>query len=199
LKRYIDDPPIFEEGVSAATLLRRKPTTKRVEDRGDEDELSDSSGSGESDSDAPRKPVKKRKRRQADDSELDARREKRRLADLAKRALIKSEARIIDSDDDEDADKEFFERERELRARMAAKALEDILPQHGTKKAKKQSPRQAEVEVIGIEEEETPRSTPTMDFPIASQGTVEEDEEVVALGPKRRRIRRAISVSSEDE
>ena len=53
----------------------------------------------------------------------EARREKRRLADMEKRALIKSAVRILDSDDDEEADREFFEKERELRDRMARKAF----------------------------------------------------------------------------
>src|SRR5439155_6089031 len=101
--------------------------------------------------------------------------EKRRLADLEKRALIKSATKIIDSSDDED-DAAFFERERELRERMARRALEGELPSSGTrkigtkKKLREKKPRALEqssemdasandeIEILGIEKSGSPIS-----------------------------------------
>ena len=98
LKQYIDDPPSFEDGKSGADLLRRKVVRKEYSDS--DDSLSDSNVSESSGK--PRKPTKKRKRRVVDDEELNARNEKRRLADLEKRAMIKSAMSIVDSDDEDD-------------------------------------------------------------------------------------------------
>jgi len=201
LKQYIDEPPTFEDGESAEKLLRRKaPAKSAMESDSDNDGMSDTSDSNDSDSSAkPRKPMKKRKRRRADDSELEARRERRRLADLEKRAMIKSAARILDSDDDEEADREFFERERQLRERMAVKSLGGVLPQHGTKRARKKR-KMEEVEIISIgrsEEEDTAISA--RNSPLPSQGSEDTDDGIDKLGSKRRRkVRRALNISSDD-
>ena len=132
LKQYIDEPPSFEDGKTGADLLRRKVVQKESYSDSDASSPSDSSDSGSTEK--PRKPSKKRKRKAVDDAEIEARREKRRLADLEKRAMIKSAVRIEDSDDDEEADREFFEREKELRERMAQRADEGNLPEKGTRK-----------------------------------------------------------------
>jgi replication fork protection complex subunit Tof1/Swi1 len=206
LKRFIDDPPVFEDGKTGADLLRRKVVRK---------EDSDTDGSLSSDSDGlesfdrPRKSKKKRKRRALDDAELQQRREKRRLADLEKRATIKSSVRIIDSDDDEDADVEFFERERELRMKMARMAEEGTLPDQGTRKRTQKKKKSSQAR------EETPISTVEMDdadatAPVsqASQSSVNfydlenknrsEDEDDL-MPVKKRRIRRAVSISSDGD
>jgi len=206
LKRFVDDPPTFEEGKTGADLLRRKIGRK---------DDSNSSGSQSSDSedsetsDRPRKRKKKRKQRTLDDVELEQRREKRRIADLEKRAMIKSAVRVIDSDDDDDADTEFFERERQLRERMARKADEGALPVHGTKKraTKKKGPEPHEKSTISA------KQLGGVDFEAsinhASQASINlheidndvnglEDEDDLKL-VKKRRIRRAISISSDSE
>jgi replication fork protection complex subunit Tof1/Swi1 len=204
LKRFIDDPPVFEDGKTGADLLRRKVVRK---------DDSDTDGSLSSNSDEssarPRKSKKKRKRRALDDAELQNRREKRQLADLEKRAMIKSSVRIVDSDDDEDADAEFFERERELKMKMARMAEDGTLPDQGTRKRtgkKKKSPQRRE---------ETPISTVEMDDadatePVSqvSQSSVtfddlenknrSEDEDDL-MPVKKRRFRRAVSISSDSD
>jgi replication fork protection complex subunit Tof1/Swi1 len=138
LKQYIDEPPSFEEGKSGADLLRRRAVRKSY-DSPEDTSLSDSDNS-ESSSHSPR-PGKRRKRRALDDEEIAERLEKRRLADLEKKARIKSAAKIVDSDDDEDAEKEFFARERELRFRMAEKSLAGSLPDSGTRKPRARKQR----------------------------------------------------------
>jgi hypothetical protein len=206
LKQYIDDPPSFEDGKSGADLLRRKVVRKEYSDT--DDPLSDSSGSESSSK--PRKPTKKRKRRAADDEELDARKEKRRLADVEKRAMIKSAARIIDSDDDDDA--EFFERERELRERMSRKALEGELPSSGTRKtmAKMKRPEKQrlvldrndekvgsvndEIPEIVVEESASPIPTAEMDIEQSENWDIDSVRIV-----KKRKVRRAVSISSDGE
>lgn len=203
LKQYIDEPPSFEDGKSAAELLRRKAAPKPSYDDPSSSNASDSDGSESPDK--PRKPSKKRKRRQADDGELEARREKRRLADMEKRILIKSAVRIEDSDEDEENDLAFFERERALRERMAKKALEGDLPALGTRvKAKKTRPaasqRQAvsrpivsddgddDVQILGSEVAEDRRD----------EGSENEDIEAVRPG-KKHKVRRALEISSDEE
>lgn len=208
LKQYIDDPPSFEDGKSGADLLRRKVVRKDYSDSdGSSSDSSDSESSGKR-----RKPSKKRERRDLDDAELEARREKRRLADLEKRATIKSSVRIIDSDDDEYADAEFFERERELRDRMARKALEGELPSNGTRKAvtkkiptrkrrealdmeiEKEASVDGEIVITAIEEVGSPGSTEEV------EDDKSEDGDIDGIRPaKKRKIRRAVSISSDEE
>lgn len=204
LKQYVDDPPSFENGKSGADLLRRKVVRKNYSDSEgfSSSDASDTGSSGE-----PRKPSKKRKREALDDAELDARREKRRLADIEKRAMIKSAARILDSDDDEDADAEFFERERELRERMARKALEGDLPSSGTRKAggkraekkrdvlgERERSVDGEIEITAIEEIESPVS---MDG-VQDDRSENEDIDTIKL-TRKRKARHAISTDSDEE
>jgi len=209
LKQYVDDPPSFEDGKSGADLLRRKVARKNYSDS---EGLSSSDASDTESSGGPLKPSKKRKRKAADDAELDARREKRRLADMEKRAMIKSAAQILDSDDDEDADAEFFERERELRERMARKALEGGLPSSGTRKVggpRKRAEKKrgvigmkseregsvgGEIEVTAIEEIESSMSIDGV------QDDQSENEDIDDLRHMRKRkVRHAISSDSDEE
>ena len=217
LRQYIDEPPSFDDGISGADLIRRKIARKESYSDSEESLLSDSSTSGSTNK--PRKPRKKRKRRAADDAELDARREKRRLADLEKRATIKSALRIEDSDDDEDADREFFERERELRERMAQRAVEGDLPEKGTRRvggkkklaAKKTMDLTSDAwgsdrdmdgnvsssEVFGISNVE-----PSSQVSISLDDNTEESDtgDISTIRPtKKRKVRRALSLSSDEE
>ena len=156
LKQYVDEPPAFD-GKSASALLRRKAAKKSSEDSSSD---SDSSSSESSENHTKQKKRRKKKRRTLDDEELQARREKRRLVDLEKQAKIKSEARILDSDDDEH-DEAFFERERQLRERMAQKAMAGELRSQGTRKVsrkKRKSVDKADSDVILLEVE------PSSDF-----------------------------------
>ena len=139
-----------------------------------------------------------------DDAEIEARKEKRRLADMEKRVAIKSSLKIIDSDDDEEADRDFFERERELRERMAQKALDGELPESGTrKKAKKKSPSKPRKQAV---------SSPVLsdvddDVQILGSQDVEdrsdeqsENGDIEGVRPsKKHRVRRAVEISSDEE
>jgi replication fork protection complex subunit Tof1/Swi1 len=207
LKRFIDDPPVFEDGKSGADLLRRKVVRK-------EDSDTDGSMSSDSDglesSDKTGKSKKKRKRRTLDDTELQTRREKRRLADLEKRAMIKSSVRIIDSDDDEDADAKFFERERELRMKMARMAEDGTLPDQGTRKRtqkKKKSPQRREetpISIVEMDDADATEPASQASQSSANFGDLEnyknrsEDEDDL-MPVKKRRIRRAVSIGSDGE
>jgi replication fork protection complex subunit Tof1/Swi1 len=139
-----------------------------------------------------------------DDAEIEARREKRRLADMEKRFAIKSSLKIIDSDDDEEADRDFFERERELRERMAQKALDGELPESGTrKKVTKKSPSRPRKQAV---------SSPVLsdiddDVQILASQDVEdrteeesENGDIESVRPsKKHRVRRAVEISSDEE
>lgn len=207
LRQYIDEPPFFEGGQSAADLLRRKAV--RNQSYGDSD-CSSLSASSDSDSSAnARKPNKKRKRRAIDDAELETRRENRRLKDLEKRALIKSAARIEDSDNDEDADREFFERERQLRVRMARKA-EDLQANSAIKFGAKRKRPLEEEEVMELDSDHenidgesfisvARDTTPSvsMDAQRNDRGDSEDDGSVRLS--KISRLRRTINIDSDEE
>jgi replication fork protection complex subunit Tof1/Swi1 len=218
LKQYIDEPPSFEDGKTGGDLIRRKVIRKESYSDSDDPSSSDSSGSGSTSK--PRKPSKKRKRRQVDDAEAEARREKRRLADLEKRAMIKSAVRIVDSEDDEDADLEFFEREKELREKMARRALEGDLPSTGTRKVgeKKKRPKKKtdslsepkgsdvdvemegnvnDAEVFGMASLE-PSSQVSISLDDNTDGSDNGEIEKVNT-TKKRKIRRALSMSSDED
>jgi replication fork protection complex subunit TIMELESS/Tof1/Swi1 len=206
LKQFVDEPPVFEDGKSAANLLRRKVVRKKSYSDMDESSLSDSD---EESSDKRHGSKKKRKRRELDDEEIEARREKRRLEDLAKRALIKSAVRIIDSDDDSDVEREFFVREAELRERMAKKAMEGGLSGPGTRKARVQKKNRK----IGVERDVLhPNSDnkESMDLDIlspasdhmASSVSLDDDSEHDigrVRSSKKRKIRRAVGISSDED
>lgn len=197
LKQYIDEPPSFEDGKSAAELLRRRVAPKPSYDDISGSDASDSDGSESSDKPhKPHKPSKKRKRRQVDDAELEARREKRRLADLEKRVMIKSAVRIVDSDDDDESDLAFFERERALRERMAKKALEGDLPGSGTRaKAKKTGPAVSRRQTAG-----SPLVSDGDDVPENQRGEGSENEDLDAVRPsKKHKVSRIVEISSDEE
>jgi hypothetical protein len=131
------------------------------------------------------------------------------LADLEKRATIKSSVRILDSDDDEEADREFFQKERELKERMERRALEgDVEGEEGSKvgkKAKKPRPRVSKKPVeevfsdVEVVHEETEREdTPVLGSEV--RDVESENGDIEIMNPKKkRRIRRALSTSSDDE
>lgn len=216
LKQYIDEPPSFEDGKTGADLIRRKVVRK--ESYSDSDDLSPSDSSQSESTDKPRKPTKKRKKRIVDDAEIEARREKRRLADMEKRAMIKSAARIEDSDEDEDADKEFFEREKELRERMARRADEGNLPEKGTRKVGTKKKRagmktlamdsdargsetEMENSVNGGESFGMASLEPSSQVSMSLNNTDDSDNgDINNLRPsKKRKIRRALSMSSDED
>jgi replication fork protection complex subunit Tof1/Swi1 len=124
LKNFVDEPPSFENEKMGKDFLRRKVERKSSSEESDDQSLSDDSDS----SDGPRKSNRKRKRKALDDEEISVRTEKRRLADLEKQARIKSDVRILDSDDDEEFDMDFFEREKDLRRRMEEESEEMTIP-----------------------------------------------------------------------
>lgn len=216
LKQYIDEPPSFEDGKTGADLIRRKVVRK--ESYSDSDDPSPSDSSQSESIDKPRKPTKKRKRRIVDDAEIEARREKRRVADMEKRAMIKSAVRIEDSDEDEDADTEFFEREKELRERMARKADEGNLRERGTRKvgtkkkragkktlAMDSDARGSETEmdnsVNGGEVFGMASLEPSSQVSMSLDNTDDSDNgDISNLRPRKKRtIRRALSTSSDED
>jgi replication fork protection complex subunit Tof1/Swi1 len=202
LRQYIDEPPFFDDGESAAGLLRRKVVRRHSYSDSDRSLLSSSS---ESDSSTMhRKPKKKRKRTVVDDAELEARREKRRLKDLEKRALIKSAARIVDSDDDENADRKFFERERQLRERMARKA-EDLFAT-GTHKFGRKGKRPVGVEEAmdldsdyeSVIDESARGTTPSVSLDVEKDDLTDSENGRLRRS-KINKLRRAINISSDEE
>jgi len=217
LKQYIDEPPSFEDGKTGADLIRRK--VARKESYGDSDESSLSNSSDSESTDKPRKPSKKRKRKAVDDAEIEARREKRRLADLEKRAMIKSAVRIEDSDDDEDADREFFEKEKELRERMARRADEGNLPEKGTRKVgpkKKRATKRTMDLGSDARGSETEMESSVNDGEVFGMASLEPSSQVSislddntdesdagdinnARPSKKRKVRRSLRISSDDE
>lgn len=211
MKQYIDEPPSFEEGKIAADFIRRRVIQKPSYDITSDSDVGDSDSSSQPDK--PRKRTKKRKRREVDDAELEARREKRRLADMEKRAMIKSAVRIIDSDDDEEADEEFFERERELRMRMEHRAMAGDLPSPGTKKVGKKTgkkkhpaPPQQDAWVVDSSKEAsvstdivTLQSENDADGNLGTNEDESDSGDIEAVRSSKRRMVRALSISSDEE
>jgi len=208
LKQYIDEPPSFEEGKTAADLLRRKVVRKETYNDSDESSISDSNDEGSSD--GRHKTKKRRKRRELDEAEIEERRERRRMADLEKRAIIKSAVRIVDSDDDSDAEREFFEREKELRERMARKAVEGELPPTGTRKVRERKKKSDAVEMEPESVALRSDHDKSMDVDVTKPSIVEttslshgddskNDNTDGTRVSKRRKIRRAVNISSDEE
>jgi hypothetical protein len=126
--------------------------------------------------------------------------------------MIKSSVRIIDSDEDED-DEDFFAREKDLRMRMAQRAEAGELPSSGTKKvAKKKGKKPPETPRKDVWVVDSPKEGSVMSDVVTLDtendenvdlGINDDDSEngdVEAVRPaKKRMVRRALSISSDDE
>jgi replication fork protection complex subunit Tof1/Swi1 len=150
IKKFENDPPVFDDDKVAADFIRRKQALKaRHSIFGDEDDddadflendeaefLFPAGGPTNRKPDALKELKAKRQRRRRpkgsdddegpDEAELEARREKRRKTNLEKMRAIKSDLYVHDSDDasDEEKDRLFFDKEAELRREYSKKVLE---------------------------------------------------------------------------
>ena len=129
--------------------------------------------------------------------------------------MIKSSVRIVDSDsDDDDDDEAFFARERELRIRMAQRAEAGKLPSSGTKKVGKKTGKNKPPEtskkdvwvVDSLKEGSVVSDVVTIDtendenVDLGINGNDSESGDIEAVRPaKKRKVRRALSISSDGE
>jgi len=214
--------------MNAEDMLRRKANTAARQRKAEYDDDSDGDGiiddgeeeflfpAGGSVDDKTRKKdalkemkSKKRRRRHAAGSEdedgglSDATREARRKArletDREKRRKIKSNEFVGDSDDDDEADAEFFRREEEMRKGQAGRVMEALRAGRVEKKAEG---------VQGVAKKEAKRKGDTLD---AGKGKRrkpspkrldDSDDDVMSLGnagSSSPPAKRALSISSEDE
>ncbi|EEB07627.1 replication fork protection complex subunit Swi1 [Schizosaccharomyces japonicus yFS275] len=128
LKRFTEQPPVFEGTTAEALLIKkprghvRLPSPDNSEDSDSEDE------NNEFEPDDPitfanrkqtlkLKPVKRR--REISEEELVKRKEQKENKEKEKKSAIKSSKFVVDSDDDPEADAAFFAAEEELRRRNA--------------------------------------------------------------------------------
>ncbi|CAH0053243.1 unnamed protein product [Clonostachys solani] len=132
-------PPVFDEGVLAENMLKRKTVPRKKAAYDDDDENDEDDGidddmlfpmggpTARKAVDDPKKPKKKRLRRkqkdsedqEIDDEELNEKARKRREREKEKARKIKSALYVKEGDDefDSDEDEEFFARERAIAAR----------------------------------------------------------------------------------
>ncbi|KAG5519184.1 hypothetical protein PMAC_002272 [Pneumocystis sp. 'macacae'] len=116
VKKYTDNPPIFDDGKTAINFLRRKykPISRHNvfsdDDTFDTDDLNDSKSLSNG--------SKKRHKRLLNDEELKIHKEKRRKIEQERINSIKSSKYIINSDNDEQEDLVFFAAEEILRRKM---------------------------------------------------------------------------------
>jgi len=212
----------------AEDMLRRKANTTAKQRRAEYDDDSDGDGiiddggeeflfpaGGPVDNKTRKKDAlkemksKRRRRRHAAGSEdedgglSDATREARRKArletDREKRRKIKSNEFVGDSDDDDEADAEFFRREEEMRKGQAGRVMEALRAGRVEKKAEG---------VQGVAKKEAKRKGDTLD---AGKGKRRKpsperldnsDDDVMSLGDAGSSsppAGRALSISSEDE
>ncbi|KAG5439240.1 hypothetical protein PCANB_001539 [Pneumocystis canis] len=125
IKKYIDNPPVFNNGKTAIDFLRRKykplrrhniPSEDDTHDS--DDDIYDSYTSDSSELKSLTKESKKRRRRLLNDEELKVYREKRKKLERERINSIKSSKYIINSDNDEEEDAAFFVAEEILRKKM---------------------------------------------------------------------------------
>lgn len=215
--------------MNAEDMLRRKANTAAKQRRAEYDDDSDGDGiidDGEEEflfpaggpvddktrkKDALKEMKSRRRRRRhaagSDDEDgglSDATREARRKArletDREKRRKIKSNEFVGDSDDDDEADAEFFRKEEEMRKGQAGKVMEALRAGRVEKKAEG---------VQGVAKNEAKRKGDTLD---AGKGKRrkpsperldDSDDDVMSLGgagsSSSPPAERALSISSEDE
>ncbi|KAH0565660.1 hypothetical protein GP486_000950 [Trichoglossum hirsutum] len=149
IKKFENDPPVFDDDKVAADFIRRKqaPKARHSTFGNEEDDAEDFLAIDEEEflfppggptnrtSDALKELKSKRQQRRKaegsdddglDEAELEARREKRRQANLERMRAIKSDLYVHDSDDasDEEKDRQFFDREAQLRDEYSKRVLE---------------------------------------------------------------------------
>lgn len=168
---------------------------------------------------ASRRPPRKRRADLDSDDELPR---MRRIKKAVETQIFKSAAFIDDSDDDEDADLAFFEREKKLREEMQnmAEASGHVMAKNGTKKRKRKDKslakiahREAPTEVAGSQMtqggdgdvamgEEGDRSpseekrTPSLHSESEDSGSQASDAE---LSPRKATVRSGSLIASDSE
>ncbi|KAL7266282.1 Topoisomerase 1-associated factor 1 [Rhizina undulata] len=133
LKKYTDDPPVYDDGMTAEDFISRKlkpraKTWDTSDDEGEDEFLFEPGGPtpmaplGERE-DKKKKLSKKRERDEVQDEIAEERRLKRVNKEKEKMKAIKSSLYVHDSDDESDVEKdmEFFARERAQREQGPAK------------------------------------------------------------------------------
>jgi len=214
--------------MNAEDMLRRKANTTAKQRRAEYDDDSDGDGiiddgeeeflfpaSGPVDDKTRKKDAlkemksKRRRRRHAAGSEdedgglsdatRDARRKARLETDREKRRKIKSNEFVGDSDDDDEADTEFFRREEEMRKGQAGRVMEALRAGRVEKKAEG---------VQGVAKKEAKRKGETLDAgngkrrKPSPERLDDSDDDVMSLGDAGSSsppAGRALSISSEDE
>lgn len=146
IRKFEFDPPVYEDGKTAQDLLRYKNAGTRQSTR--KAEFDDDSNGVDDDSEEDRgeyapdrlssrnsngKKILKRRRRaetpqELDEEERERRAYQRRQNDLEKQRKIKSTMFVHDSDEEEDEerDREFFEREQALREKTTAQFKQSL-------------------------------------------------------------------------
>ncbi|KTW30789.1 hypothetical protein T552_00501 [Pneumocystis carinii B80] len=127
VKKYIDNPPIFDDGKTAIDFLRRKYKPRNHYDASsEEDETIDRDDFDSIESMSSAKIFKKRHRKLLNDEELNIRAERRKKLQEERMKIVKSLKYVIDSDNTDD-DAAFFASEEILRKKsklMASKSHE---------------------------------------------------------------------------
>ncbi|TKA53509.1 hypothetical protein B0A55_13569, partial [Friedmanniomyces simplex] len=129
------DPPTFDDGKTAADMLRKKSTARRAAESSDSAEEDDSASGGdlefppnlrESHADTADRPAKRRRLTKRNtleltDAQAEERAAERRRKERERNYRIKSKLYVsaLDDESDEEADAEFFGLEEERRRRMA--------------------------------------------------------------------------------
>ncbi|CCJ28428.1 unnamed protein product [Pneumocystis jirovecii] len=127
VKKYTDNPPVFDDGKTAINFLRRKYKSVSRYNEFSEDDTFDTDDTFHIDDSnefkSPSKGFKKRHKKLLNDEELKIRREKRRKTEQERINSIKSSKYIINSDNDEEEDFAFFAAEETLRKKMKLAAF----------------------------------------------------------------------------
>ncbi|KAK1040661.1 Topoisomerase 1-associated factor 1, partial [Friedmanniomyces endolithicus] len=134
------NPPTFDDGKTAADMLRNKSSARHTFDPADDDEDADDSASGpeflpnlreprklSADDSAADRPAKRRRLTQRNaaeltDAQVEARAEERRRKEKERNGRIKSALFVeagFDEESDAEGDREFFRLEEERRGRIA--------------------------------------------------------------------------------
>jgi replication fork protection complex subunit Tof1/Swi1 len=238
IKKFEFSPPTFDDGKEAADHIRRvsaglgrkravfdDESDNGIDDDSEEELLFEPGGpTAMKKSDALKALKKSRRRRRKSGSEegeglsdeiLAARAEARRLRELEKNAKVKSEKYVVDSDEDEEADRVFFEAEERLRNATKVTIMKELLhvgAEKGNGKARNKRDSSA-IDLDSDEEDSEPArkkrgsSAIELDSDGEMEGAKESEEEAEATDtpmssphrssqPKRRKV---VSDNDDDE
>jgi replication fork protection complex subunit Tof1/Swi1 len=223
IKKFEFSPPVFDDGKEAGDFIRRKSAGSAAHRRAAFDDEDDGIDDDEekplfpaggptarkksADALETLKKNRRRRRREGTDEEdtgitdeqREARAAARRKRELEKNRKIKSELFIGDSDDDEEADRIFFEQEEKLRQANKINIMKELLGVEKAKEKEAQTKKRQSSAISGDSDEDDIQPSTGRKRQTSTVSIDSDDEAAEASGHSSPTGRDSILAASEED